>query len=329
MSSPTPQRRLQQSKRPTVDRSVYFYRIDAGADETGIPKNISADLEAGLKAISDLPFDAANRRYMNQSDGSSLCAWVDATGEVIRLRLGTIRKNALPQSESGGTLRNLVLGEEEGLCETSHICLFPDGIVGVEHNFYGPRAKRLPIYMMYTLSGAIPSFTMEALLNHNIAKQLEGNKSVRRLTLRVRRSYTSTIAEANESLGRALDAAALGSDAAVVGLILQPEPYKRVDLKSDLINFLRRMMRKEDLRDQAEELRATIVNKQTGGADEINLLEDQLISKKTILRQSPRSRVLNSDDAYRKIEEAYGELREDLLSASSASVSSKGSNQSP
>ncbi|MFC5824243.1 hypothetical protein [Nonomuraea insulae] len=324
MSSPPPQRRPQQPKPPTVKRSVYFYRIDAGADETGIPKNIDADLAAGLKAIDDLPFDSANRRYMNQSDGSSLCAWIDAAEEVTRLRFGTIRKNALPQSELGGTLRNLALGAEEGLCETSHICLFPDGIVGVEHNFYGPRAKRLPAYMMHALSGAIPSFAMEVLLNHDVAKQLEGNKFVRKLTLRVRKSYTSTIGEANKSLGQALEAAALGSDAAVVGLILQPEPYKRVDLKSDLIHFLRRIMRKEDLREQTRELKATIVNEQTGRADEINLLEDQLISKKTILRQTSRSRVLNSDDAYRKIEEAYRELREDLLSASSASVSSKG-----
>ncbi|MBB5082623.1 hypothetical protein [Nonomuraea endophytica] len=324
MSSPPPQRRPQRPKPPTVKRSVYFYRIDAGADETGIPKNIDADLDAGLKAIDDLPFDSVNRRYMNQSDGSSLCAWIDATGEVVRLRLGTIRKNALPQSELGGTLRNLALDTDEGLCETSHICLFPDGIVGVEHNFYGPRAKRLPVYMAHALSGAIPSFAMEALLNHNTAKQLEGNKSVRKLTLRVRKSYTSTIGEASRSLGEALDAAALGSDAAVVGLILQPEPYKRVDLKADLIHFLRRIMLKEDLREQTRELKATIVDEQTGRADEINLLEDQLISKKTILRQTSRSRVLNSDDAYRKIEEAYRELREDLLSASSASVSSKG-----
>ncbi|MER7209866.1 hypothetical protein ABT340_22635 [Streptosporangium sp. NPDC000239] len=329
MSSPTAQRRPQQPKPPTIQRSVYFYRIDAGADETGIPKNINVELEAGLKAIGDLPFDLANRRYMNQSDGSSLCTWIDAVGEVTKIRLGTIRKNALPQSEFGGTLRNLTLEAEEGLCETSHICLFPNGIVGVEHNFYGPRAKRLSAYMMHVLSGSLPSFTMEALLRHDVSKQLEGNKSVRKLTLRVRRSYTSTIAEANESLGRALDAAAVGSDAAVVGLILQPEPYKKIDLKSDLIHFLRRIMRKEDLREQTRELKATIVDDKTGRTDEINLLEDQLISKKTILRQSQRSRVLNSDDAYRKIAEAYEELREDLLSASSASMSSKGLNQSP
>ncbi|MEV0633356.1 hypothetical protein [Nonomuraea wenchangensis] len=329
MSSSTPQRRPQQPKPPTIKRSVYFYRIDAGADETGIQKNIDADVEAGLKEISDLPFELTGRRYMNQSDGSSLCAWVDTVGKITKLRLGTIRKNALPQSEFGGTLRNLALEVDEGLCETSHICLFPNGIVGVEHNFYGPRAKRLSAYMTHALSGAFPPFVMEALLRHDVARQLEGNKSVRKLTLRVRKSYTAAIGEANESLGRALDAAAVGSDAAVVGLILQPEPYKKIDLKTDLIHFLRNIIRKEDLREQARELKATIVDDGTGRADEINLLEDQLISKKTILRQTSRSRVLNSDDAYRKIIDAYEELHEDLLSASSASVSSKGLNQSP
>ncbi|WP_344982233.1 hypothetical protein [Streptosporangium fragile] len=330
MSSSAPQRRLRQAKPPSVKRSIYFYRVDAGADETGIPKNIDVELRSGLKAINDLSFAPDSRRYMNQADGSSLCAWVDDTvGDITMVRLGTIRRNALPQSELGGILRNLTLGDDEGLCETSHICLFPDGIVGVEHNFYGPRAKRLPRYMEHALSEPKPKFTLEALLNHDVAQQLEGLKAVRKLTLRVRKSYVATIGEANESLGKALDSAATGSDAAVVGLILQPEPYKRVDLKSDLINFLRRLVRREDLRDQAEELKATVVDGETGRTDEINLLEDQLISKKTILRQSQRSRVLNREDAYRQIIAAYDELHEDLLSASSASVSLKGSNQSP
>ncbi|MBB5775045.1 hypothetical protein [Nonomuraea jabiensis] len=77
------------------------------------------------------------------------------------------------------------------------------------------------------------------------------------------------------------------------------------------------------------ELKATIVDGETGKADEINLLEDQLIAKRTILRLTHRSRVLNREDAYRQIVRAYEELREDLLSASSASVASKGSDKSP
>jgi len=286
-------------------------------------------LRLALEKIDELEFEPGSNRYMDQSDGSSLCVWIDELSGIGKLRLGTIRKNALPQSELGGTLRDLLLDDNEGLCETSHICLFPDGIVGVEHNFYGPRAKRLSVYMIHALSRSITPFTMEALLNNDVASQLEGRKSVRKMTMRVRRSYTSAIKEANESLGKALDAAVIGSDAAIVGIILQPEPYKRVDLKPDLMGFLRRIVRRKDLRDQVEELKVSIVNDVTGKVDEINLLEDQLISKKTILRSTHRSRVLNSGDAYQKIVEAYYEMREDLLSASSASLSSKDSGQSP
>ncbi|WP_157519164.1 hypothetical protein [Herbidospora mongoliensis] len=330
MSSAPPAPRRSRSKPPTVKRSVYFYRVDAGADESGIARNIDAELSAGLKAIDDLPFDTDLRRYMSQSDGSSICAWIDElSGDVAKIRLGTIRRNALPQSERGGTLRHLNLGDDEGLCETSHICIFPDGIVGVEHNFYGPRAKRLSTYMTHVLSDAAPSFALEALLRNDIAEQLEGGKSVRKLTIRVRRSYVAAIRDANESLGKALDAAASGSDAAVVGLLLQPEPYKRMDLNSELIRFLRRMIRRDDLREQTQELKATIVDDETGRADEINLLEDQLISRRKFLRQNQRSRVLNSEDAYRQIALAYRELHQDLLSASSASVFFEGSNHVP
>ncbi|MEV2273560.1 DUF6731 family protein [Nonomuraea africana] len=323
--SPQSRRTTARSQSPaTVERNIYFYRIDAGADESGVPRNVDMELAAAFKAIEDLPFESDSARYMTQADGNALCAWVDDVSEVTRIRLGSIRKNGLPQSEFGGRLRNLSLEDNEGICEMSHICVFASGIVGVEHNYYGPRATRLPSYVQYALSGSVTPFTLEALLRHNVASQLQGRKSIRKLTMRVRRSYIAAISEANESLGKALEAAATGSGAATVGIVLQPEPYKRTNLKPELTDFLRKIISREDLHEQTEELRAAIVDDATGKVDEINLLADHLISKRSILRLAARSRVLDSRDAYRTIVEAYRDIYEDLLSASSASLSSEG-----
>ncbi len=66
-------------------------------------------------------------------------------------------------------------------------------------------------------------------------------------------------------------------------------------------------------------MKATVID-QTDRADEIDLLRDELISQKKILRQHDRTRVLLSGDAYAKIEEAYTERRGDLTAAVSVSV---------
>jgi hypothetical protein len=120
-------------------------------------------------------------------------------------------------------------------------------------------------------------------------------------------------------MGAALEAAAQGSDADTIGIILAPEPYQRVNLADGMMEFVRRMIRRDDLRENVQQFKASFVD-EANRTDEINLLQDHLISKKKILRINDRSRVLDSDDAYARIEEAFSDLRQDLLSAPSASV---------
>lgn len=304
----------------TATRSIYFYRVDAGADPSGKPRSL--DMIPILNKVQAMPFSLAptGRYSLQSSDESLLCVCPDEVGEISKIRFGTIRRNALPQAESFGELKNLILAEEEGLCEVSHVCVFPDGIIGIEFNFYGPRASRLSTYLSSV--GAVDSnaFTLESLLRSDISERLQNKKAVRRLELRVRKSYAQVVAEANEGLGKAFDAAATGTDADSVGIILAPEPYKRANLAAIILDFVKRMVGREDLRENAIEFKASLVDDTTGKVDEINLLEDQLISRKAILRLSPRSRVLKPKDAYAKILEAYKESHRDLLAAASVGL---------
>lgn len=299
-----------------VKRNIYFYRPDAGASEHG---RREIDFSSLLGKLDALDFSRApNGRYAVQDNGDLLCAWVDQAENIGRMRFGLVRKNALPQSELGGKLKDLRLAEDEGICETAHLCFFPESIIGVEFNYFGPRVQRLPQYLSRVVRA--DKFAMEALLRDDMAEQLGRKMALRRLTLRVRRSYIAQIAEADKSLGDALAAAERVSDAECIGIILEPEPYQRVNLHERLLSAVRNLVSLPEMRSNVRQLEVDAVGDDATGTTTLNLLEDKLIKKTTILRNGQRSRALNSEDAYSKIEEAFSTMRQDLLSASSVSV---------
>ncbi len=305
-------------KTNTAKRSIYFFRIDAGAGDDGVPINI--DLHPTLQKLDGLPFRPVEDggRYVASGDADQ-CVWVDEVGEICKIRFANIRRNALPLAEIGGQLTDLNLADEAGIYEVSHLCIFPDGIVGMEFNFYGPRPSRLAPYLRRAVGGDCPEFALEALLRQDVATVLSRKRAVRKLDLLVRQPYIDVIAQANASLGSALRAAETASRADCVGVYLEPEPYQRRNLSGGILDTLRQLARRSDLRENARTLRATVVD-QEDRTEEIDLLRDELISVKKILRQHGRTRVLLGDDAYAKIMDAHTERLDDLSAAASVSV---------
>lgn len=309
-------------KADMAKRSIHFFRIDGGADDSGVP--IEIDLSPTFQKVDGLPFRdvGVGGRYATTGDADQ-CVWVDEVGEICKIRFANIRRNALPQAESGGQLTDLALAEEAGICEVSHLCIFADGIVGIEFNFYGPRPSRLAPYLRRAVGGDCPEFKLEALLRQDVAAVLRRKKAVRKLDLNVRRPYIEVVEQANASLGSALRAAEVASQADCVGVYLEPEPYQRRNLDSGILRLLQRLAPRADLRENARTLKATVIDQETGRAEEIDLLRDELISQKKILRLHDRTRVLLRSDAYAKIEEAYAERHDDLAAAASVSVAER------
>jgi hypothetical protein len=109
---------------------------------------IEIDLHPALQKLEGLPFRYAEDggRYVTSGDADQ-CVWVDEVGDICKLRFANVQRNALPLAEAGGQLTDLNLADDAGIYEVSHLCIFPDGIVGVEFNFYGPRPSRLAPYL--------------------------------------------------------------------------------------------------------------------------------------------------------------------------------------
>src|SRR5260370_41330586 len=83
----------------TVERRIYFYRVDAGVDGAGGP--LAFDPEPVLRCVNDLPF-TTDGRYWEDAEGSYTCCWVDQLTDIHRLRLGHIRRSGFPLVEGSG-----------------------------------------------------------------------------------------------------------------------------------------------------------------------------------------------------------------------------------
>ena len=304
--------RRRRDERPSVERKIHFYRPDAGADEDGQP--LRFDPRAPLEHVAGLPF-TPDGRYLVAADGSTLCCWVDRRTSPQRVRIGNIRRSELPEVEELGNLAPLDIPASSGLVEHVHAVFFRDGIVGVDFNFYGPRLTRFGSYLSQKAGDVGGHVVFEPLLRLDVTEQLERLQDVRMFQLKIRPSYGSVVRQADQSLGGAFEAAADGTDASHVEITLTPEPHSRRSLGERLLDVTRFLGRRDDLRDNAARFHVKGLDPEPQRVEEIDVLRDQLITSRRILRLNERTRVLDPDSAYAAIEEAHRDLEHDLQQA--------------
>jgi hypothetical protein len=297
----------------TVERRIYFYRVDAGVDDGGRP--LPFDARPALAWVDALPF-TTDGRYLMDEDGNHTCCWPDpALGACPRLRFGSIRRSGFPQVERGGALAPLHLAPSSGLAEQVHVIFFPDGIIGAEFNFYGPRITRLPPYLQAKAGDLCPALTFMPLLRQDVSDQLERLRDVRLLRLRIHASYAARVAEADRDLGAAFRAAQRAGAGEEIEIVIRPRAYSRQPLARRLLGAVRRLAALGDLRDEVGHFSVKGLNADTGQVDLVDVLSDQLVARAQIICLDGQARALNSASAYAAIERAYGDLRPQLRRA--------------
>lgn len=295
-----------------VERRIYFYRVDAGIDDAGRP--LPCDLGPVLRGVDALPF-TADGRYLADGDGNAICCWVDRHTSPQRLRFGNIRRSGFPQVERGGALTGLKIPAASGLVEQVHAICFPDQIIGSEFNFYGPRLPRLARYLMTKTGPDCPPLSFEPLLRQDVAEQLEQLHDLLLVRLRIRASYAARIAQADRDLGAAFEAAHRAGDAEELELVLKSRVRSRRPLAERLLSVVRELAGQADLRTEVSAFNVKGLNERTGQVELVDVLSDQLIARGQIILMDRRTRALDPESAYAAIEQAYAELRPQLLAA--------------
>jgi hypothetical protein len=262
-----------------------------------------------------LPFTPEGR-YQDIEDGSVFWLNVVRAAQPQQAVLVTVRRNALPLIEASGRFTDLTIPVGAGLAEQTHAILYPNGVVGVEFNFYGPRIARLGWYAMAKFRDLYPNpITFQPLLRQDVRARLARLLDIRVLELSVRRGYAGVLAQANRDIFSGLEALAGASEADEIELVLKPKRYSRRErLAEGLLQAVRQVGNRADVRENSSRFRVQGTNPEQR-SEWIDVLSDQLIARKRIVKHAPNSRALESGSAFEAIEEAFRELEQHVEAA--------------
>lgn len=299
-------------KEKTLERRIYFYRAFIGRDENGDPKKL--DPIPMLKHIDQLSFPSGEA-YLNDHEEHSTCCWIDDLKNPQQMRVGLIRRHALPQIENKGVLSPLNIPLTSGLAEQSHVVFFPDNIVGADFNFYGPRIGRLATYLCAKAGEHCEGIRFQLLLRKDMGERLAKLKDVRLFQLRVEPSYLETLKSADDDIYAAFAAANRLSNAEEIEVLLKPRPRSRSPLLGKLLSITKMLGMRKNLNESIAKFTVKGLNEETHRVEKLDVLNHLLLSKKRIIRADNRTRALNRDSAYQAIREAYVELKAEIAVA--------------
>ena len=300
----------------SVLRNIWFYRVtDLGEPDPDWRFNP----QPYLAGLDSLPYSGSTAsppgRIVPHSDDADLCAWVDRAAERGRLRLGTVRKGALPVAVLRDQRRPLDLSPDEGLLEETHIQFFPDNIVGAVFNVHAPRASTLPYYLRETVGGFPRRLHFGRLMVPDIETRLSRMTDFTLVQLAIRASYVHEIDSSMQGLGDALARQAQLNSPDIIDIGFRTNGRSSRKLSGSIIDAVRSLVGLGRLPEIAQSLKVKGYDPATGKNEELDILKAYMIQAEEIVLQDEQHRTLSPDSAYEAISNAFNARRVELLRA--------------
>ncbi len=165
--------------------------------------------------------------------------------------------------------------------------------------------------MAIKAEGVGPLVSFSTLLNPDVAEKLNNLEEVRLVDYRIRSADAEVLREKHESIFRAIGAIRDLGDAGEVGLILKPEKHKRESIGQDPLDMVKGMANDDEIRNSSTRFVVKGVDGD-GLISEVDILNDQLLARKKVLRMSGQYRTIIPESAFAAIEEAYDEMGQDI-----------------
>lgn len=293
-----------QDEEISVSRKVYFFRIEHFDD-------IRDRIPGAIQKIENLPFDDRGRYQIDALTKSRLCAFPDRLEYPIRLRFGRTRRDQLPDIEREGKLKTLELREDEGLIDVCHIVIFEDGYVASEFNHDGPRISKLGHYLFEKGQGLPTAPKFLPLFERDILEVITKLDNIRVVELEVPPDLSALIREADDNLAAAVQACANAGASKKVSLSLTSD-MGTTKLRSVAERLASLIKSRPTERGRFNTLKATGYFQGSSIPRYVDILEDKLVAGEIFRRTSSRSRSIDSDYAYKLIEEAYYSRKEKI-----------------
>ncbi len=292
----------------TVTRSIYFYQVVDKFTGKALGNSEVLAIWKDLNSVA-----SHKSEYFHQVAEDEYClAWMHEYKKFpLKLQFGKTRQSGLPQIEGLKTVRPISLKPEEGINDLCHIVAFDKGVVGFEFNFHGPRISRLADFINSKTSHKIKFMS---LLNKEAAERLSDLEGITLFDFKVKSEYLTELTDKKNDLMNVLGQIQDQSEGFELHVIIKSNAKESENLSSRVMSSLKNLMTKADP-SKIDRLKVKGYSNGLGKIDEIDLLNEALVSRQGILQLNPKYRTLSTDGAFKAIEHAYKELSEDITFA--------------
>jgi len=301
----------------SVERRIYFYYIKVLKD-----KEYVSNLEHIFEHINKLSYSIPPEGKILPLDSSTdhICMLLKSTKYPIKGMLGRIRKDALPlifKEDTGDTSGIEIDPENEGLYEPIHFIIWKIGnnnIIGVEYNFYGPRPQRISWYLQRVAQEYVDKVIIQPIMRKDVSSKLERYDEIKILKMRFNPNKSEIFRELDESLPDAINAIGKATNSRDVYITLKPDFRKRKGVLKIVASRFKKILGRGDVTDIFSLLQIKAKNVETGEFEWLDLLNELIMSKKTVTRLGIY-RCVDSSDMFKKITEAYYDHKEEIEEA--------------
>jgi hypothetical protein len=293
----------------TVERKIHFYAIKFPKyDDKGGVGYVTPYVVFGRVGAL---FGKPNMYLLVGQD--AVFARVDSVrrNEILGAVI-TSRRSNWPWLEQGGNISPLIIPTGSGLGEVTHFAIFEEKILGVEYNFYGPRANRLCDYVKHAARPLIDEVDLILLINKDAAKTLRRFGEIKEFDLRVRADAAAVWEDASPDLASTFRTFGKLTDADDYEIVFRKKGRNKWFSKLGFRKILPEFLSRADVRDKTDICRVRARDINTNKTASYDLLADRMILAKKVVKPDTRYNAVDQEGMYNAIREAYAELREHL-----------------
>lgn len=308
----------------TTERLIQFFRVKDLATQSG--DNTFHGTWGAIDRALSLPLRNADEvRYLNIAGGDALSVFPLPNAQHSdqpAVRFCRLRRTAIPMIERQGDFEGLDLGNTGRLAEAIQVVIFKDGVVGADYNNDGPRLPALRHYLLNKPADEGPALSFEPLVRGNIDDLLDALTDLRMMRLEVRPAYSSRLRQTDAAIADAVDAQGnvLGdSPVAIVEAKLRTRSQQETAL-SRLKNGILAMIHEPDFSEQVSTFKLKGKSDHTGRVEEIDILADRIVTRRSFVKQDSNHKALDPDDAARVIRDAYNDIEDEIKDSPSLRI---------
>ncbi|WP_321430506.1 hypothetical protein [uncultured Methanolobus sp.] len=288
-----------------ITKKIYFYRLIMKMD------GIIVSASDVFAEIDKLSFNNGDR-YYNLENGNKWAMYVDSHQSPIRARMGTRRENELPEIECDGNLTPLNIPPKSGLYEPTHFTLFPNNVVGVEYNHYGPRISSLKWYIPRKIPDIVDDVILLPLMKKDVLETIHDIGEIRSFSFAAQRDMGAFVKQLDKHLSAAFDALKETSDSEMIEIVLKSPRYSRDNIKLPLVDNLKKWLGISEVREGVDKLKINALDTTLDEYKTFDLLQEYIMSEKQVITIDDKHRTVNSNAMYAAIHQAYTDCKPEI-----------------